>query len=89
MSQTLPVYATPSSNFQLIFNIAMRAYEKQLGKQTKQDLLLHPLACQPQKCDTPASILAVLQSQADDLDKTRMRRMINKMAGLYVSLVSV
>ena len=49
----------------------MRAYEKQLGKQTKKDLLLHPLAYQPQKCDTLASILAVLQSQVDDLDKTR------------------
>ena len=67
MSQTLPVNATPSSNFQLIFNIAVRAYEKQ----TKKDLLSHPLACQLQKCDSPASIISVLQSQVDDLDKAR------------------
>jgi hypothetical protein len=69
MSQTFPVNATPStsSNFQLIFNIAVRAYEKQ----TKKDLLSHPLACQLQKCDTPTSALAVLQSQVDDLDRAR------------------
>ena len=67
MSQTLPVDATPSSNFQLIFDIAMRAYKKQ----TKKDLLSHPLACQLQKCETPASILAILQSQVDDLDKAQ------------------
>lgn len=67
MSQTLPVKATPSSNFQLIFNIAVRAYEKQ----TKKDLLSHPLACQLQKCDTPTSILSVLQSQVEDLEQAR------------------
>jgi hypothetical protein len=69
MSQTLPVNATPSSssNFQSIFNIAVRAYEKQ----TKKDLLSHPLACQLQECDTPASVLVVLQAQVDDLGQAR------------------
>jgi hypothetical protein len=69
MSQTLPVNATPSSssNFQLIFSTAVRAYERQ----TKKDLLSHTLACQLQKCDSPASVLVVLQSQVDDLDQAR------------------
>ena len=66
---TLPVNSTPSSasNFQAIFVTAVKAYEKQ----TKKDLLAHPLACQLQACDSPASILAVLQGQVDDLDHVR------------------
>ena len=71
MSQTFPTNPTPSSssNFQLIFNTAIKAYEKQ----TKSDLLLHPLASQLQACSSPASILAVLQSQVDDHDEARKR----------------
>ncbi len=71
MSPTFPVTqnATPSSssNFQLIFNIALKAYEKQ----TKRDLLAHPLASQLQTCDSLGSILAVLQSQVDNQDRAR------------------
>jgi hypothetical protein len=64
MSSTIQVTATsPSSNFQLIFSAALKAYEKQ----TKRDLLAHPLASQLQTCDSLGSILAVLQSQVDDL----------------------
>jgi hypothetical protein len=66
---TFPVNPTPSSssNFQAILSAAVKTYEKR----TKKDLLLHPLACQLQKCDSPASILVVLQSQVDDLDQAR------------------
>ncbi|KAN0141599.1 hypothetical protein V8E53_000061 [Lactarius tabidus] len=66
---TFPADPTPSSpsNFQAILSAAVKAYEKR----TKKDLLLHPLACQLQKCDSPASILVVLQSQVDDLDQAR------------------
>ena len=69
MSPTFPTNPTPSSssNFQLIFNTAVRAYEKK----TKTDLLSHPLASQLQACDSPASILSVLQSQVEDLDQIR------------------
>ena len=69
MSPTFPVNPTPSSssNFQLIFNTALKAYEKQ----TKRDFLAHPLASQLQTCDSPGSIIAVLQSQVDDLDQAR------------------
>ena len=56
-----------SSNFQAILSAAVKAYEKR----TKKDLLAHPLACQLQTCNTPASIIAVLQGQVDDLDKAR------------------
>ena len=61
--------STPSSssNFQAIFNIAVKAYEKR----TKKDLLAHPLACQLQACNSPASIIALLQGQSDDLDQAR------------------
>lgn len=56
-----------SSNFQLIFNTALKAYEKK----TKRDLLAHPLASQLQACDGPGSILAVLQGQVDALDQAQ------------------
>ena len=66
---TLPMNATPSSssNFQVIFSAAVKAYEKQ----TKKDLLLHPLASQLQACNTSASILSVLQGQVDELDQAQ------------------
>ena len=66
---TLPVNPTvsSSSNFQAIFSTAVKAYEKR----TKKDLLLHPLASRLQKCDSPASILTVLQGQVEDLDQAR------------------
>jgi len=67
-SSTHSAGSTSSSvNFQLIFNNALKEYEKR----TKRDLLAHPLAPQLQKCDSSASILAVLQSQVGDLDQTR------------------
>ncbi|KAI9459503.1 ankyrin repeat-containing domain protein [Lactarius psammicola] len=55
MSPTCPVTAiSPSSNFQLIFGAALKAYERR----TKTDLLAHPLASQLQACNSPGSILA-------------------------------
>ena len=68
MSSTSHLPATSSSpNFQLIFNTALKSYETQ----TNRDLITHPLASQLQACDSPASILAVLQGQVDDLDQSR------------------
>ena len=68
---TLPANPTPSSssNFQAIFSAAVKAYEKR----TKKDLLLHPLASQLQACNSPESILAILQGQVGDLDKAQER----------------
>ena len=59
--------ASSSSNFQQIFNTALKSYEKK----TQRELLTHPLASQLQTCKSTASILAVLQSQVDDLDQAR------------------
>ncbi|KAF8269136.1 hypothetical protein EI94DRAFT_1725834 [Lactarius quietus] len=73
MSQNIPTNPSPSSssdqasNFQAIFNTAVKAYEKK----TKRDLLAHPLASQLQTCNSSASILAMLQGQVDDLDQAQ------------------
>ena len=66
MSHTPPT-TTSSPNFQLIFNNALRAYEKR----TKNDLVAHPLAAQLQACDSPSAILGVLQQQVEDLNLSR------------------
>jgi hypothetical protein len=58
-----------SSTFQPIFDTALKAYEKR----TKKDLLAHPLAAQLQACDSPSSILAVLQQQVQELDRSESR----------------
>jgi hypothetical protein len=66
---TFPENTMPSSSsiFQAIFSAAVKAYEKR----TKKDLLAHPLASQLQACDSPTSILAVLQGQVDNLDQAQ------------------
>ena len=59
--------AASTSNFQLIFNHALKAYEKR----TKKDLLAHPLAAQLQACNSPGDILSILQQQAQGLDQSQ------------------
>ena len=59
--------AASTSNFQLIFNNALKAYEKR----TKKDLLAHPLAAQLQACNSPGDILAILQQQGQGRDQSR------------------
>jgi len=66
MSRTQPT-ASSSPNFQLIFNNALKAYEKR----TNHDLLAHPLAAQLQTCDSPTTILALLHQQAEELSHSR------------------
>jgi hypothetical protein len=58
--------ATPSTNFQLIFNNALKEYERR----TKKDLLAHPLAAQLQDCNSPSAILTVLRQQVPGLDQS-------------------
>ena len=55
-----------STNFQLILNNALKAYEKR----TKMDLLSHPLAVEIQDCNSPSAILAVLQRQVQGFDRS-------------------
>ena len=59
--------AASTSNSQLIFNNALKAYEKR----TKKDLLAHPLAAQLQACNSPGDILSILQQQAQGLDRSQ------------------
>ena len=66
MSHTRPT-STSSSNFQVIFNNALKAYESR----TKKDLLAHPLATQLQTCDSHSSILTVLQQQVQELNQSQ------------------
>ena len=67
MSNSHPTTTTTSSsNFQLIFNNALKAYEKR----TKMDILAHPLAAELQNCNYPTKILAVLQQQVQELDQS-------------------
>ncbi|KAI0275598.1 hypothetical protein BGY98DRAFT_1098772 [Russula aff. rugulosa BPL654] len=62
-----PPTSTSSSNFQAIFNNALKAYERR----TKKDLLAHPLAAQLQTCDSHSSILIVLQQQVQELNQSQ------------------
>ena len=68
MSQTqaLPG-ASSSSNFQSVLDAALEAYEKN----TKTNLLDHPLAAQLQSCDSPITILSVLQDLVQQFDHRR------------------
>ena len=70
MSQT-PVTSVASSSseshFQAIFQAALKTYQKQ----TKKDLLAHPLVSQLQDCDSTTAILAILQDQVREFDKFR------------------
>ncbi|KAI9438143.1 hypothetical protein H4582DRAFT_2076752 [Lactarius indigo] len=64
MSQTTSA-AAASERFQDIFNAALKSYQKQ----TKKDLIAHPLASQLQSCDSTSAILAVLQGQIREFDQ--------------------
>ena len=66
MSHTRPT-STSSSNFQAIFNNALKAYERR----TKKDLLAHPLAAQLQDCNSHSSILIVLQQQVQKTNQSQ------------------
>jgi hypothetical protein len=66
MSHSQAAASSYSPNFQLIFNNALKAYEKK----TKSDLLAHPLAAQLQVCGSPSAVLLVLQ-QVQELNQPR------------------
>ena len=66
MSHTHPTSAS-SSNFDLIFDNALKAYKRR----TNKDLLTHPLADRIERCNSASSILAVLQQQVQGLDHSQ------------------
>jgi hypothetical protein len=53
------------SRFQTIFQAGLKSYQKQ----TKTDLLAHPLASQLQSCDSTAAIIVFLQVKVREFDK--------------------
>jgi hypothetical protein len=65
MSQVPNTPSTSESNFQSIFHAAVERYDTK----TKNKLLTHPLAAQLQSCDSPATILALLQGLAQQFDQ--------------------
>ena len=58
--------SSSTSSFQAIFQVAMKSYQKQ----TKKDLLTHPLASQLHSCKSTAAIIAILQGQIRELEKS-------------------
>ncbi|KAI0269588.1 hypothetical protein BGY98DRAFT_1101064 [Russula aff. rugulosa BPL654] len=68
MSNSYPITTgSSSSNFQLIFNNALKAYEKR----TKNDLLAHPLAAELQNCNSPRNISMFFTSSKEYTEKPR------------------
>ncbi|KAH9013104.1 hypothetical protein EDB85DRAFT_2296414 [Lactarius pseudohatsudake] len=64
MSQ-IPTTAVTSLRFQVIFQVALKSYQKR----TKNDLIAHPLASQLQLCDSTSALLAVLRNQVQEFDQ--------------------
>ena len=65
MSQA-PAKTAASSNFQALFQAALKSYQKQ----TKKDLLTHPLASQLQQCNSTNAVIAILQDKVREFDKS-------------------
>ena len=57
------------SNFASVFNEALKSYRHK----TKKDLTSHPLLPSLQSCDSPQSILTVLQDQIPNFNQSRNR----------------
>jgi hypothetical protein len=83
MSHT-PAETAASSRFQAIFHAALKSYQKQ----TKKDLLTHPLASQLQTCESTTAILAILQDQVRDLDKSGGDERLTKWLGPTVNVLN-
>ena len=83
MSQShLP--SASSSNFQSIFNNALKEYQRR----TKKDLLTHPLAAQLQECDSPTNVRAVLQQQVQELQSQTSDDRLTKWLDPTVNVLS-
>ena len=65
MSQTTTT-AEASERFKVIFEAALKSYQKQ----TKEDLLAHPLASKLQSCNSTTAVLEILQAQVQEFDKS-------------------
>ena len=62
-----PTPIASSSNYQVIFDNAIEAYQKK----TKKDLRSHALLPKLESCDSPDAVLAVLKDQIPGFDQSR------------------
>ena len=67
MSSSPQASSSSSTNFQPIFEKALKEYKKKTGK----DLTAHPLATQINGCTSPEAILTVLEGKANELNQSR------------------
>ena len=58
--------ASSESTFQAIFQAALISYQKQ----TKKDLLTHPLASKLQSCESTAVIVTILQDRVREFEES-------------------
>ena len=58
--------ASSESRFQAIFQAALKSYQKQ----TKKNLLTHPLASQLQLCESTAAIVTILQDRVREFEES-------------------
>ena len=61
--------STSNTNFQAIFENALKDYTKKTGKDLYD--LDHPLASKLDSCDSPDSILEIFREQAGEFDEFR------------------
>jgi hypothetical protein len=83
MSHTMAT-AVASSRFQAIFQAALKSYQKQ----TKKDLLTHPLSSQLQMCESTTAILAILQEKVREFDKSSGDERLIKWLGPTVNVLN-
>ncbi|KAH9059129.1 hypothetical protein EDB87DRAFT_806173 [Lactarius vividus] len=67
MSPSIQVSSSSTPNFQSIFEKALGGYKMETGN----DLTAHPLAAEINACDSPESILTVLEGKANELNQSR------------------
>jgi hypothetical protein len=77
MSQNSPT-ANSSSNYQVIFDNALNAYQTKTGKDLKSDPLLRSL----ETCNSPEAVLVLLRQQIPGVDQSgssdeRLTRWVN------------
>ena len=65
VSQGPPEAAASSSNYEMIFDNALKAYKKKTGKDLAKDPLLRRL----ESCNSPDSVLALLKGQIPGFDQ--------------------
>ena len=73
-----PTTMSSSSNFNVIFEKALKSYKTK----TKQNITTHPLTTQLQACNSPSDILTILQEQVHQFEQSRsgderLRRWLN------------